>query len=331
MPSKKSVSFKRRTRRYKGRVAKKYVKAAGKIQAAFRGFRKRAQLKAIKIKSNGINSSFDHNYNKRSRFGMKMAHKYDTEALNVAKNQYAAIITLTAGFQAYTELSMWSVNQLTNRILGAAGQAPGIAGSLVNTARTFLTKCVSETAFTNTTSANVELDLYLFNCKRDGSNVSSLWTSGMYDESAQLATDWTTAGYGVTPFDSKAVGQFWKCYKVIHIFLAPGQSHIHRDTIHLDKMLNNEILEATPAACLAGYTKSMLCVVKGMPVTSSVNGGLVTTSNGKVDFVRVETYEFKYVLDNDTNFRYTYNNVLSATPGQVYNQGAGTVGAVIST
>ena len=333
MPPKRSYKPRRfRKRGPRGPYKATKQKAATRIQSAFRGFRKRAQLKSIKIKSDGIVSTFDHNFNRRSKFGMKMEKAYQCGALNIEKNQYASIVTLTAGQQSYVELGMWTQSQLVNKILGAAGQAPtGASGSIQNTSRTFLTKCVCETAFTNSTSGNMELDLYLFSCKRDGPNVSSLWQQGLFDETAQVATDWTTAGYGVTPFDSKAVGQYWKCYKVVHIFLGPGQSHVHRDTINLDKPLNNELLEQATSVSLRGYTKSMVCVLKGMPNTSSANGGQATTGNGKLDYVRVETYEFKYILDNDTNFRYTYNNALSALPGQIYNQGAGTVGAVIST
>ena len=89
------------------------------------------------------------------------------------------------------------------------------SGSIVsNTARSFWTKCVSETRITNSSNGNVEVVLYLFNTKRDSLKAQTvLWQTGLYDEAASSLIDYT-AQQGVTPFDSKIVGQFFQCYNV---------------------------------------------------------------------------------------------------------------------
>lgn len=215
-----------------------------------------------------------------------------------------------------------TVPQMT-QVLTYVGLTPSaIAGSILNTSRSFWSKCVEETRMTNSSNGNLEVQLYLFNTKRDTyTDVSTLWRDGLYDELGSTLVDYR-GNQGVTPFDAKAVGIFYNCYKIIRIMLAPGQSHIHRSTFHFNKTMNNELLSKSNELALKGFTKPLLIVANGLPVTA-IAGTSVSSATANLDVIRCSTYEFKFIQDENTNFQYYTQNAISATAGSLYNQGSG--------
>lgn len=282
--------------------------------------------KHIRVKSLGLNSSFDKIALRPNRLGASMRKKYWLGAKNIWQKDILTFASNTGGLsQSWVETGYFSKVDLMDA-LTAYAQAPGATGTLANTARIFWNKCIAEIMMTNASNTNVEIDIYTFSLKRDVNQTpGSAFSNGMEDSTAQTLVDVAQTNYGLTPLDSVLVSSLYKCFKVTHLQLNPGQSHRHSFTQHLCRPINNEVVDLANDNVLVGLrgiTMYEMFVVRSSSIATGSNNVGEAFAPAKVNFNINKKYEFKYLFDNDTNYKYVYSTP-STTNNLIYNQGSG--------
>ena len=280
-------------------------------------------LSAIRVKTDGITTTFNSDVNAITPFMRSMGKRYLSGAKNVFKNMLTAQIYVPINQQNYYSFSSYNVLDL-KAALSSVSQQPGSLGSNYNTARSFWGTYRSDITMTNSSNGNQQIAMYVFDVKADTSqSVTNLFQNGMKDETGQTSIDYSLY-FGSNPLDSQAVSQFYKCRKIVNIILNPGQSHIQRITHHKNMPLNNELIDNANQSdvYLKGWTRVWFFLVRGLPATSTTTSGQIGTNITTLDIIQTESYDFKYITDNRTNYTYNLASVL-ATATNVYNQGSG--------
>lgn len=219
--------------------------------------------------------------------------------------------------QSYLTLQYSDIVQFT----GSANQGVTANGNLVNTSKFLIDSVQAEYAMTNSSNGNVTVDIYSFKAKRDGTqSVNSIWYSNLRDASAQTIVDYTQL-WGVSPFTAPGIFDFWNLQKIYHVNLGPGQSHVHRELYNVGKEFDNQIMELSGSTIFKDMTHNVFFLVRGMPQTANT-GSNVTTQVANLDVILSETFKWKYIADNDTNFGFNIVSALGAATN-IYNQGSG--------
>lgn len=321
----RKMGGKRRNRRasgYRKRVSHKKT-------LPYKARSRRYGPKHIKVKSYGISTSFDKIALRPNKFGTSMKKKYWVGSKNIFQTNYTSQIT-TAGTTANNQDSTsvyWFGQADMNAALQAYSLGQSANGNTNNTNRIFWNKVTGEVLMTNSSNANIEIDIYSFSTKRDSINSpGALWRLGLNDEAAQTTNDLTQRNFGVTPLDSVALTTMYKAFKVTHISLTPGQSHRHGFTQHLCRPVNNELLYNDVNGgdvAMRGITCAEVIVVRGFPC-STADAANVGITPARVDMIIDKKYEFKYIFDLDTSYKSSMPT-LGVTSQQIYNQGSGSV------
>lgn len=281
----------------------------------------------IRVKSNALNTSFSKIALRPNKFGVAMRKKYWLGAKNiwVSDTLTKADTGSTAnGFQQdYIETAYFSRSDI-NSAISTLASGPGTT-TPNNTCRYFLNKVIGEVMMTNSSNTNVEIDIYTFVPKRDtGVSPGQLFYQGMADQTTQVLTDWSRFQPN-NPLDCVAVSSLYKCYKITHLQLNPGQSHRHSFTQHLCRPINNEVVKNANDQLLIGQrgiSHHEVFVCRSTSIASGTGGVGEAFAPVKVNFNVYKKYELKYLFDNNTNESLTYST--PATTGlQVYNQGTG--------
>lgn len=317
--------FKRRYRKKLGRRPRKVAKK--RVYRKGRQFRKSA-LSVIRVKSLGLNTSHSNTYLSPNKMGVAMRKKYWLGA----KNQYR--LALADSVQA-NGTGIWGQNTFgvsafnpgeLNQVLTAFSLQPGATGTANNTNRIFWNKCIQDIVLTNSSNTNVEIEIFSFASKRDALETpTALWYKGMQDQAVSTANDLTLL-YNATPLDSVSVTSTYKCYKITKLELQPGQSHKRRFTQHLCRPISNEVIDQSVEATnvtMRGITQYEVYVVRSVSLESGTNNALVGISPCKVNYYVTKRYEFKYLFDMDTTFKFASVPIEPTTGNAIYNQGSG--------
>ena len=313
----------RKTGKAGGRPARKYV-AKRKYVPKRRVYKRRmSNMSMIKVRNDGIGRTYDTYYEGVNSFQRRMLKRYSSGAMNT----YQQIVPKQIGYsntaQGSNTFSIFSSSDLYFALQSVTQQPTSAAGSITNTKRSFFGTYTSELLMTNSSNAQMEVDIYFFKCIRDcGASTNTLWFSGLLDESNQTTTQYATY-WNANPLDSQSLRSFWKCKKIIRNILQPGQVHCQKVTVHKNCPLNNETINSqnSSANYLRGWSYDILIVARGIPCSATGNSG-VSTTTGNLDVVQSETYKFKYISDNDANYSLSYTANFG-TGGNVYNQGTG--------
>lgn len=255
-----------------------------------------------------------------------MSSKYWVGAKNILNQIIPFQLSVgngAASSQANTTFQLYSVSDLVSISQSVTGIGPGGTPSLSNTNRIYHHKCDGELSFTNSSNAQVFVDIYVLQCKRATfTNPIYLWTNGFYDETQSTAVDYSTY-YGSSPLDSVALTTYFACKAIYKTELQPGQCHVHKFNHHFECPVNNELLQGNNQsdAYLNKQSYVFLIVAKGIPVSATAAGG-VLPSQANIDFIMTKRYSFKYITDQNTNYKYTSVSSFGTTP-IVYNQGSG--------
>lgn len=300
------------------RVMRKSVMRKGK------SFRKTGATR-IRVKSLGLNTSFSKIALRPNKFGKMMRKKYWLGARNTYITDTLSQITTTSGIgQDYAETGYCSKNDIYQAIAQLANSS-GSVGNANNNARYFVNKCTAETIFTNSSNTNVEIDIYTFSTKRDsGTTPGQLFFQSMENQTTQVLTDYSRY-YGTSPLDCPEVNALYKCYKITHIQLNPGQSHRHSFTYHIARPISNEVMKNANDQVLLdlrGITQRELFVARSTSIASGTGGVGEAFAPVKVNWNINKKYELKYLFDNNSNMSLTYSTP-STTGNQIYNQGTG--------
>lgn len=279
----------------------------------------------VKVKSLGLNTSFSKVALRPNKFGVAMRKKYWLGARNIYVSDVLTSAACSAGLaQDYVQVGYFDKTDLYQSVATLAN-APGATGSANNNSRYFFNKVTAEVIMTNASNINAEIDIYSFSTKHDtGISPAALFAQGLQDQTSQTLTD-VSRQYGMTPFDSAGVAQMFKCYKVTHLQLNPGQSHRHSFTSHICRPIGNEIIKNANDNILSGLrgiTHYELYIVRSTAVVTGTGGVGEAMTGMKVNMNVNKKYELKYLFDNNTNMATSYSTPAS-TGLQVYNQGTG--------
>lgn len=299
-----------------------------------RQFRKKIGLNHIRVKSLGLGTSFSKTFLRPNKFGSAMRKKYWLGAKRQYQKSVASFIEadgLSNFTQNYFAVNYFSPGDM-NEALTAYAQEPGATGDNDNTARFYWNKVIAEILMTNSSNTNVMIDIYTFASKRDTlDSPAKTWYDSMQDQVSGTTLDITRQNYGISPLDAVGVTSQYKCYKVTHIMLSPGQSHKHSHTQHLCRPIGNEMLDEAVEgvqAALRGITHYDLIVARSATVESGTNNALAGISPMKLNYYFTKKYEYKYVFDNTTDFKYALPSE-PTTGNAIYNQGSGASAAPV--
>lgn len=303
-----------------------------KTSLPYKSRARRAKLQHIRVKSLGNNTSFSKVVLRPNKLGAQMRKKYWMGARNIYVSDVLTTANVPSGVkQDWVETAYFSKVDMYQAVAQLAN-APGATGSANNNSRYYFNKVIGEVVMTNSSNVNAEIDIYTFSVKHDnGVSVGGLFQQGMYDQTTQNLIDYSKY-YAVSPLDLAGVSQMFKCYKVTHLQLNPGQSHRHSFTQHLCRPIGNEIIKNGQDNVLLGFrgiTQYELFVVRSTSIASGADNVGEAIAQCRVNFNVNKKYELKYMFDNNTNMTLTYS-VPSATNNQIYNQGSGSASAPVS-
>jgi len=288
--------------------------------------KKRASAIRLKLKVDNANTTYDSIYNRITPFMKKMKSRYFVGAKNIYNNvAQKQILQTNAGYQAVAYFSAFTYADLASA-LNTIGAAPTLTtGSLQNTTRSYWETYTSLITISNSTNFFNTYELYHFKCKKDcNQNPAQLWAQGFNDETNQTATNYTQF-YGALPLDSVLLTTFYYCKRIVEFTLPPGGIHQQRWSIQKHCPLNNEAMNtASTDTNFAHWTEYILVVAKGCPMsstTSGVDNGNTTSSLVQTNCLQTERYNWKYIADYDTNYK--YSNASLGLTGNVFNIGSG--------
>ena len=150
---------------YKGK--KPYRKRAGRKQ--------RIGLRSIRVKNDGINSTFDSVSNYVTPFMLKMKKRYMAGQINNYLNLYPTQITAPVNRQNAFNFGILSNGDLI-ALFNNAGVVPGGAGTRANTSRIYIEKVIERFSMTNSSTSQADVDIYHFTTKRD-TNCNALFAA----------------------------------------------------------------------------------------------------------------------------------------------------------
>lgn len=156
----------------------------------------------------------------------------------------------------------------------------------------------------NASSHNCHATIYDVMARHDGSDIntgpSSLLTTGGVDANNGTASDYTFPGS--TPYDNP---RFLEAYQILQkspIIMSPGQTHAHRFTYEINKIISKErLINSDSAGPLGGLSVYSFVFFHGVPVHSAAAEGTVTLGTAKLDWVWTESLTFQVMDRNYVN------------------------------
>ena len=316
-------------------IKRRYRKRAGKSRPTFprRKFAKKTYGHThLNVQSKGIMTTYSKDYIPSSKFGKMMEKKYWIGAKNVQVIATPFNILTLDNRQNSFSYTLFSTTDIQTCLANSTFGGSGGLGTIRNTSRFFLNNCNSETLITNNNNFPCEVTCYRMTCKKDTVDTpTTMWTDGLYNSSTQTITDYSLF-YGVSPFDSIKLNQYYKIKKITHCTVQAGGTHNARISIDLNRLMNLEYIQesynggvAPVVNQLANITTVLLWVVRGYPQQSTATAGSIQTESTSVNFISTEKYTWKVISDANTDFG-TYSQVVNygaAATSSVFNIGSG--------
>lgn len=283
-----------------------------------RQYRKKGGL-ASRVKCNGQVQPFAKYVQRAPYWKSKLERLYSAVSKNSYKQLAPFTISAPSGSQGVVQQFVWSGADIT-ALLNSVAENGGASGATKNTGRIYLQQCDITINFTNSSNTPIEFDIYVFNNKRDSEDaLITSWSYGIQDLVGNSLTSNNPNTYGTTPFYNPLVSTFYKCVKLMHYVVSPGQMFKYTHSNNLYRLWNNELInsDVQTDSYFKGITQTILLVSKGAP--ASITGALGTTSTAthEINAVMMKEYQFKYIQDNKWNLNELTNLPNSATT--VYN------------
>jgi len=179
----------------------------------------------------------------------------------------------------------------------------------------------------NASTAPVELSIYDITVRRDvaanfsignfgaayrfnsGADPASVWSNGSWWQNGQSfpippGTPLPSDYLGASPYDCQLWKDMFKVNKVQRVLLSAGGVHRHTVNYKLNKLIDTSLLGIMPGNGVTnmyyfgGWTKVVMIVAKGLPVSASENSSQVTTSDPHIDVVNDYRYRYSFVTNN---------------------------------
>lgn len=195
-----------------------------------------------------------------------------------------------------------------------------------NTDQWVYERSVTSWEMTNQSDLQAIVEIYYYKCLKDtGSNVSTLWgTSLLNEQTAGTSVQISTPNQ--TPLTHPGVNQFWKCHKVVHMSMNPGQMHKETFDYHPNKVVNNSLVYGSAGAqsntYIGGISEEVLFVIRGVPVVDTGTGN-AAIGQTQIAIMNYENHYATYIQD----LNYNLSSTVAFTSGalKTYNQGSGAV------
>lgn len=334
------MAFRRSRRRpifRKKKVSFKKKSSFRRVRKSYRSSTKRRSMNEmhhVKVKNQG---AFSNTFNKVSyirKMSPAVARQMKLSSINKFIN--AGQFTIIAGVGAQTTYEAYFATRTTLRQyatnMGLQGSTTA-SNVVTNTNRWFITSSFNKFDMSNQSDSQIFVDLYFYQCIRDTSaSLINLWAASLQDEQNTGSPTYTRDTPGEVPIAHAVLSRFWRCYKIIHHSMNPGQVHTQYYNYGCNKMIDNALIYGssgdTGAVYLAGITQAMLITVRGSPIWDS-GGSISSTAQVKLCANATETTYTGYIADQ--NFNLTASATYSNGQPRTYNQGSGVIGNQVYT
>lgn len=150
--------------------------------------------------------------------------------------------------------------------------------SINDTSRIFVESVSTEYTIQSAVNSTYQLDMYSWVPKLAFPTTSStFWEFSEYVDGSLKLMGMTNglATFGMRPFDAANLNYFYRIRKVFPLIMAPGSTHVHRQTMHVNKVLPKSFVDGTAAntglslGSIPGFTLGLCLVAHGSPAHDS--------------------------------------------------------------
>lgn len=325
--------------------AKFAARNAGRLAAglgAGRRVRKRLGRKINKVvRQDGTGSSFS-TYKTTMRGNKKTYNQLRNGQLQQYTYMYSGVLSATSNAQCVESFfTMYNSDlvELANQIKDNLSTATSVPLKMVNATdlvpqsrvdSVLNTLCYTvkdidyEIYFSNTTTANVIMDLYECEYRQSQNNDPvTLFRQGLADAYTQGGV--TPNTMYITPFQSPTFTANCKVNKVHHIELAQGRSHKHVIKNNVNHYVDMEQVTTNGDVFYRKVTKFTLVIFQGLPGVSNTNATYAVTCPTQIAYT--VKYAYKYAYTTQPTKINTLSSTIPAGDGTVFiaNEGSGLV------
>jgi len=188
-----------------------------------------------------------------------------------------------------------------------------------NSGKIALLKIKSTIMITNSGNMNLHGTIYEVMARQDGSDVNpdplTVYLAGGVDATGGTANDALIPGY--TPYQNPRFVSAYKILKSTPLIFSAGQTHVHRITYDLNKIVSRErTITSDLSGPLGGITIYSFIIFHGTPTHEALAETTVSTAACKLDMVASESLDFKMLYVNFSSTSATNSLTVLTTPEQ---------------
>jgi len=324
-------------RKAAGRKAKKPVRARRVRKAATK---RRGVAVPTRIKHEpGVLSTSAWLSSSRPSKSLSLMERVGTR--NIYTSNGSGQITNSSGYWGISNIKHLEKHDFQAILQEIPYEAQASGGGINSAPRRFvLESYLSDLAFSNFSTATVELELYDVVCRKDLPLLNDFTIGGLgtYNVGAYPA-DYIVQGLaaaqgtltpalqsamliGSSPFDSPWFNEYFKVVKRTIVQLSAGAGHRHQVSLKPNRLLKEEALTYTATGddaaggmvCDAGFQCFTLVMLRPYPAMDSTTGhvGLVSTPKTSVGYT--QQVRIAYTRIANTSAKLTYNTAIPQFP-----------------
>lgn len=245
--------------------------------------------------------------------------------------------------QSASSVPVFSTQDLLTLSALTESKGGSVTPATMSTVRFLVQKARVTYTFSNTSNANMSLNLYELVCRREtGEQPWWAFVQGMREEMESsssitgsgrvdtlVADNYGANMLGTTPYQSSYFCRRWYIAWRRRLILAPGQTHTHTASYFVNRYFSQDDFddsgdEGDPNQ--KGLTRSLMYIVSGSPASDGTN---VAMSHGAVDVIWTVKYTYRYI--EPTNITYVIKDTIpKIATEQIMNEETGAISSVTS-
>lgn len=230
------------------------------------------------------------------RFTRKVQHvMLQMGATQTFSQKFATLKSWAANAQNYWGFMLGGVSVSNNdELLKAFRLAYGSALTLadIDDYKLFIKSLCLDIQFNNNTTNTAIVEIYHLLCRKPYNTATALdqqYLDTFNEIPAQTGFSRSITDVGYTPFQNALFCSHWSITKKEQVQLGPGELSTMQIRIPSNKMFYGKTLETAPA-CIKGFTRAVLFIVKGEPENAS---GTAQLSNGEIVWTTQTTVNYQ--------------------------------------